>query len=514
MSGYWFDFDELDNERASEDERDSKMPIGDSKMAIGSSESADVAVEAEGAVEADVAVEAAKDERKSQASVEASAAKKVEEVAKVAREIEEERKAREAAEAEAAEAAEAEKALSLDPSLVDAICWQKLGRLLGKIPDQKLSRPLPGAPLLPTAEDLLNGKAAYQARYPEPSSRVVDWSSAPALEAAYSERSQGIADGTRQQAPKSTPGSDGRSQYLVSVISPTTTSRRCFHSMLWECFRCQTHERRELIVVETGLSLPSAFWMALADEDPRVIYRHFAVDERSWNVGTKRNIACALAAGQVIAHFDDDDLYAPSYLEAMLGQMLSPSPADVERDPPDSTAIRLKLSPKETSLALGRFSAASAKLSAWFKFAVVTGMWGMCNPKLAASLRYSKSRHPEIDNTLYGWGFSMVYLRIAWLLFPFPEKQLGEDYDFLTNLMAAGLPVVLPRDMRGICAHTSHRTNTSGRSMERTEPVRSDVVTGSGMAPLLDNYRRVLEEYKRIHQAEFSTLPGMKGQAH
>ena len=38
-------------------------------------------------------------------------------------------------------------------------------------------------------------------------------------------------------------------------------------------------------------------------------------------IGEKRNVAIATASGDFICHFDDDDLYAPSYLATMLAAL-------------------------------------------------------------------------------------------------------------------------------------------------------------------------------------------------
>lgn len=40
----------------------------------------------------------------------------------------------------------------------------------------------------------------------------------------------------------------------------------------------------------------------------------------SWSLGIKRNVAIELAAGEIIAHFDDDDLYlGRSHVTMFLG---------------------------------------------------------------------------------------------------------------------------------------------------------------------------------------------------
>ena len=38
-------------------------------------------------------------------------------------------------------------------------------------------------------------------------------------------------------------------------------------------------------------------------------------------LGAKRNRLAAEATGDVLAHFDDDDLYAPEYIATMVGAM-------------------------------------------------------------------------------------------------------------------------------------------------------------------------------------------------
>jgi len=83
----------------------------------------------------------------------------------------------------------------------------------------------------------------------------------------------------------------------------------------------------ELIVIDTG-RCPSQFFQERASEDESVVYRWFDVDAGAISIGVKRNIACFLARGQVIAHFDDDDLYAPEYLDFMIAQMISAAGSD------------------------------------------------------------------------------------------------------------------------------------------------------------------------------------------
>merc|ERR1712032_1322500 len=104
---------------------------------------------------------------------------------------------------------------------------------------------------------------------------------------------------------------------------------------------------------------------------------------------------------------------------------------------------------------LGKFGAACAKLSSWHEYTLRTRSWNVIDASDGS------------DKELYGWGFSMMYLRKAWEMRPFPHIFLGEDFDFCFNLRAAlGLPVLFIYDARGVCAHTCHSSNTTGDNIE------------------------------------------------
>merc|ERR1712125_186752 len=90
---------------------------------------------------------------------------------------------------------------------------------------------------------------------------------------------------------------------LLSVVCPTMESRQQFHPLLYEGFKAQTHEPKELIVVDSG-ERRSAYFDQVAGRDPRVIYQFFPVTDshadaprmprsRQWSLGLKRNIACS-----------------------------------------------------------------------------------------------------------------------------------------------------------------------------------------------------------------------------
>jgi glycosyltransferase involved in cell wall biosynthesis len=102
---------------------------------------------------------------------------------------------------------------------------------------------------------------------------------------------------------------------LVSCIMPTG-GRRAFVRRSLACFARQDYDRRELVIVDDGES-PVA---DLAGTDPRVRYLRL---EKTLTLGEKRNRACELARGELIAHWDDDDWYAPYRLSTQVARLLA-----------------------------------------------------------------------------------------------------------------------------------------------------------------------------------------------
>ncbi|KAH8065341.1 hypothetical protein JL721_8300 [Aureococcus anophagefferens] len=119
---------------------------------------------------------------------------------------------------------------------------------------------------------------------------------------------------------------------LVSVICPTTLRRRALHGLLYDNFVAQDHERKELLVLDSGGADPSPFFAAL--DDPRVRYAYVpsdgdgSGDERpefcptAAVPGNKRN-RLVEASGDVVVCMDDDNLYAPSYVSTMVAHLLA-----------------------------------------------------------------------------------------------------------------------------------------------------------------------------------------------
>ncbi|HYI08046.1 MAG TPA: glycosyltransferase [Thermoanaerobaculia bacterium] len=91
-------------------------------------------------------------------------------------------------------------------------------------------------------------------------------------------------------------------QPLLSCIMPTYNRRR-FIPLALERFREQSYPNRELIIVDDGTDPIGD----LVRHEPAV--RYIRLDRRT-SIGGKRNLACAEARGEIVAHWDDDDWYS------------------------------------------------------------------------------------------------------------------------------------------------------------------------------------------------------------
>ncbi|HEY7066794.1 MAG TPA: glycosyltransferase [Chloroflexota bacterium] len=110
-----------------------------------------------------------------------------------------------------------------------------------------------------------------------------------------------------QERPPAAPALLGREREpLVTCIMPTADRRRFVAQAIYYFLR-QDYERRELLILDDG-SDPIG---DLVPADARIQYVPL---DRRLVLGVKRNLACELAAGDLIAHWDDDDWIAPQRL--------------------------------------------------------------------------------------------------------------------------------------------------------------------------------------------------------
>lgn len=233
----------------------------------------------------------------------------------------------------------------------------------------------------------------------------------------------------RSPFPMSGTGVSEQVRGRVSVVSPTMSSRQHFHEQLWGCFEAQAWPDKELIVVETYVESPSAFLHQKAKEDRRLVHVSFKVDpEQDFTVGLKRDMTLHLASGEFVANFDDDDVYAATYLVKMVTHL-------VEQD------------------------LAALTLSHWFNYFVRSSTCGYSDREC-----WGAADQEELEEVLYGYGFSYVHRRREALAMPYPNVEFAEDAPFMLTLRQelGDDKVGLKRDEEGICMHIIHRANSTG----------------------------------------------------
>jgi glycosyltransferase involved in cell wall biosynthesis len=101
----------------------------------------------------------------------------------------------------------------------------------------------------------------------------------------------------------------------VSVVL-TTRDRPRLLAVALACYRHQTYPDRDLIVVDDGDAVP-ADATAVAAVGGRLIQV-----EPGTPLGTKLNLGLAAARGSLCQKMDDDDWYAPHFLETMVTALL------------------------------------------------------------------------------------------------------------------------------------------------------------------------------------------------
>src|SRR5215469_7429167 len=102
---------------------------------------------------------------------------------------------------------------------------------------------------------------------------------------------------------------------FVSCIMPTYNRRRFVPEAI-RLFLAQDYPAKELIVVDDGED-------DVADLIPNHPQIRFLRLEIRQSQGAKRNLACSVARGEIIAHWDDDDWYAPWRLSRQVDEMVN-----------------------------------------------------------------------------------------------------------------------------------------------------------------------------------------------
>jgi len=108
---------------------------------------------------------------------------------------------------------------------------------------------------------------------------------------------------------------------LVTCIMPTA-NRRAFIPGAIQCFQSQDYENCELVVIDDGTDSVAN----LVPDDERISY--VQLDSHP-SLGGKRNLACQMARGEFIVHWDDDDWSSPFRISTQMQAMMTRPEIDI-----------------------------------------------------------------------------------------------------------------------------------------------------------------------------------------
>jgi glycosyltransferase involved in cell wall biosynthesis len=223
-------------------------------------------------------------------------------------------------------------------------------------------------------------------------------------------------------------------QPLVSIITPTF-GREEYLAQTLRWVRAQSYPRIEWLILDDSPA-PAALFADIADA--RIRYEH--IGERL-SIGEKRNRLIARAGGDYLAHFDDDDYYAPRFLETMIARLES-NTADF------------------------------ANLSSWYLFDLRHDFFGFWDLKRTTGLHYlcyadglrlnnfTPQNNAALADNYLGYGFTYVYRRRVWEATPFAAVDWGEDAQFVRSA-AARFKVLSVAEQSGLVLHVLHAQSTS-----------------------------------------------------
>lgn len=208
---------------------------------------------------------------------------------------------------------------------------------------------------------------------------------------------------------------------LVSCIMPTR-NRRAFVPRAIAQFLSQDHDNRELIVVDDGED-------EIADLLPDLPSIRYHRAEGIHSIGAKRNLACEMARGTLIAHWDDDDWMAPQWLSSQV-ETLAASGADV------CGLDRIYFYDPE-------------RRSAW--------------------------RYVWDEDRPWVCGGTLLYARDYWLRTPFAEINVGEDSAFVWSAVSKTI-AVNPRNQLYVGIIHDRNTSPKVTTQRRWHEIRPNFV--------------------------------------
>lgn len=236
------------------------------------------------------------------------------------------------------------------------------------------------------------------------------------------------------------------SQPLVSCIMPTM-DRRALVARAIEYFRRQDYPVKELVILDDGRD-PVADLIPAGD--PALVYRR--LDHRVV-LGAKRNLACQIARGAIIVHWDDDDWQARHRLSTQVNRLVEGG-----HDLCGSRSLRF-------------YDPAASR--AW-------------------QYEWPRNGRPWVA------GSSLCYTRDLWARSPFPEVGTGEDSRFVWSRAVRSVGDVSETDS---LVALIHRSNTVPKTINGANWSRFPVEKVEQLlGPDLHFYREQMERPGDPHE--------------
>ena len=204
---------------------------------------------------------------------------------------------------------------------------------------------------------------------------------------------------------------------LITCIMPTA-NRPGYVSIAISSFLEQDYQNAEMVIIDDGTEVANT----RIPDHPKI--RYFCAEPLG-SIGMKRNAACEMAKGEIILHWDDDDIYASDWITRQVNALIS-SGADI------------------------------------------TGLNKIMLQSFTSDLSFTYEDKKEELPWLCGATFA--YQKSLWDHYHFADLQIGEDIDFLVN---SGGKIVAMDYFEGFIAGL-HATNTGIRYMENINPIKMD----------------------------------------
>ena len=137
-------------------------------------------------------------------------------------------------------------------------------------------------------------------------------------------------------------------------------------------------------------------------------------------------------------------------------------------------------------------------LSGWHNFFEARGSAGYSEPK-----SWDPEDEDEMDEILYGYGFSYVHLRVMAVFYPYPNLAFAEDAPFMLKLRQKMGRVGLMEDVEGLCLHIVHSSSST------PDPEISHRLTEEELDGLVVSECRAYDCFMDNYSTSFSWFTGI-----